>query len=107
MSGRHDKQIDWGIVQSRLATRGPDGLLLSAITGAETEEELRALIYEFVQSCAHKHKHEKCPFCILSGLSPDSQRSVVSKLKRQDMVGLFEMECASRNEAFKPSSRGS
>jgi hypothetical protein len=101
MSSRHDKQINWDVIRSRLTTKGPDGSLLPAIKGTESEEELRALVFGFVQSCSHKHQDYKCPFCILSGLSPDSQKNVVSRLKREDMIVLFEMEQESRNSLLK------
>jgi hypothetical protein len=99
MSGRHDKQIDWEVIRSRITTRGPDGLFLPAITGNESDEELRALVNEFIQKCPLKQEHN-CPFRILGGLSSDSQKSVVSKLKREDIIAFFEMERESRNSVI-------
>jgi hypothetical protein len=55
------------------------------------------LVVGFVQNCPLKQQHLNCPFRIMSGLSPDSLKNVVSNLKRQDLVFLFEMECETRN----------
>lgn len=97
MTARRHNLTDWGAIRSRLTTKGPDGKLLPAITGTESDEELRNLVIGCVANCPLKQQHFNCPFRIMSGLTPDSLNQVVSNLKRQDLIFLFEMECETRN----------
>jgi hypothetical protein len=92
-------EINWDGIKKQMATTGPDGSPLSAITGNETDAQLRELILEFVQNCPAELSHPHCPFRMLNTLSRDSFRNLVEGMSRETMVFLFDTECECRNQA--------
>lgn len=89
--------INWDSVTARLSTRGPDGRLLSAIAGDETDPELRALVVRFAHGCPKNRQHAGCPFCALHHFYHLSLQNLLDGLPRKALVGLFELECEVRN----------
>lgn len=90
--------IDWDVIKQRIATPGPDGKLLPAITGNESDEELRKLVQAFVQNCPVQQQHHHCPFCTLGGLSHVAIDNLTAEMKRDTMLFLFELERECRNQ---------
>jgi hypothetical protein len=82
-------------------TKGPDGQLLSAITGEETDDELRELIFCLAERCPVGKKHPHCPFCMLGGLSLNSLRTYATSLNRRALLDLFDLERNCRN--YRPA----
>ena len=82
-----------------MARRGPDGKLLSALTGVETDAELRALATQFTSACRVDEHPEGCPFCKLSHLYHRSSQDLLHNVSPSALVGLFELECEVRNRA--------
>jgi len=100
MDVKHD------ILKQRMTTRGPDGNLLSAITGQETDVELRRLLLEFSRQCPLSFTHPHCPFCMLGGLSRTSLENLAYGMKRPAIIFLFDTERELRNEKFpRPTAR--
>jgi hypothetical protein len=71
---------------------------LSAITGHESDEELRELVLEFCRRCPAHMQHNHCPFHLLGGLPPDTLKNLVKDMNRQTMLYLFESEQRLRNQ---------
>jgi len=93
--------LDWDVVRFRLSARGADGKLLSAVTGNETDEELRELALHFVEMCpAGQQRSERsgCPFRILNQLYHGSLKNLVNGMTRKALLGMFELEWEVRNE---------
>jgi hypothetical protein len=86
------------ILKQRMTTRGYDGKLQPAITGEESDAELRQLVLELSQSCPLAQAHAHCPFCMLGGLSRTTLENLVYGMKRDAMVFLFDAERELRNE---------
>lgn len=84
--------VDRNTVAARFLTKGPDGRLLPAVTGEETDEELRELVFRLAEQCPIGKKHPHCPFCMLGGLSLNSLRTFATSLNRRALLNLFELE---------------
>jgi hypothetical protein len=84
--------INWDRVVARLSMRGPDGRLLSAITGEETEAELRVLAMRLAHGCPYRQQHPGCPFCSLRHLYHRSLQSLLDSVSQKALMGLFELE---------------
>ena len=95
--------LTWDSVTSRLATRGSDGKLLSAITGEETDAELRALIMRLTRACPVGDQHSGCPFRALQSIYQVSLQTWVNGMTRKGLLSLFELECEVRNAAAASS----
>ena len=94
--------VKWDTVAARLSTQGSDGKFHSAITGNESEKELRELVEAFIEKCPCSREHIHCPFYILRGLYHASLKTLLDGLTRQGLVGLFEIECELRNAKTHP-----
>jgi len=94
--------LNWDLIVKRLSTCGPDGKLLSAITGDETEGELRALVVRLAQSCPICQEHFGCPFRSLHHLYHATLQAWLNGMSRPALVGLFELECEARNRTLTP-----
>lgn len=88
---------NWQSVKSRMMTLGPDGKLLSAITGQESDALLRRLAIQLSNQCPVGVSHGKCPLRMLQGLSNVALDNVVQQLDRQTLLELFEKERECRN----------
>jgi hypothetical protein len=89
--------LNWTAIIERVSTKGPDGKLLSAVTGNESDAELREMALRFTeghQTCPH---HCECPFGLLTSLTFNSLRQTVDNLPRQVILDFFEMEHECRN----------
>jgi hypothetical protein len=93
----------WETSKNRLSLVGPDGNLLPAIHGNESDAELRELVLEFSRGCPIKLQHSHCPFCLLGGLPPDTLRNLARTMSRQTMLYLFETEYRLRNQSANHS----
>ena len=92
--------LSWDVVVSRLSARGPDGKLLSAITGMETDAELRVLALRFSRVCPLGNQHLHCPFRSLQNIYQVSLQTWINSMKRNSLLGLFELEHEARNAAI-------
>ena len=88
-------------IVARVNTVGPDGKLLPATTGKESEAELKEMVLWFTEKCPRKQHHQHCPFRMLEGLSYTSLQDVVDGLSREAALGLFELEHICRNNQPK------
>lgn len=100
MNDQPQKSIDWNVIKRRLLTRGPEDQWLSAISGNETDAELREIITRFVEfQCPIHEQQEGCPFQTLGGLTHASLNHFIAELKRDSLLFLFaaELECRSKH----------
>ena len=88
---------NWDLLRTRLSTRGPDGKLLSALAGNETDAELRALVIRFTEACPARQRHSRCPFLTLNRLRRVTLRALVAGMTRSAMVSMFDLECEVRH----------
>ncbi len=88
-------------IVARVNTVGPDGKLLPATTGKESEAELKEMVLWFTEKCPRQQYHQHCPFRILEGLSYNSLQNLVNGLSREAALGLFELEHICRNQQPK------
>ena len=95
--------LHWDLVATRLSTRGPDGTFLSALTGDETDDELRLLVVRFAQACPACKEHSGCPFGALRNLYHASLQAILDGMTRSAMLGLFELEQEARNNSAASS----
>jgi hypothetical protein len=84
--------ININALAARLSARDAEGHLLSALTGNESEAELRAVALLFVETCPANCAQARCPFRILGGLYHGSARALINSMTRSALVGLFDME---------------
>lgn len=89
--------VDWNQTVARISLRGQDGKLMSAITGNETDHELRALVLRFTEHYECDQSADHNPFRMLSGLSRESLHRLIADMNRETMLFLFESECECRN----------
>ena len=85
-----------------MTTLGPEGKLLSAITGDESDAELRRLVVKLSNQCPLEKDHEDCPFRMLQGLSNVALENVVNQMDRQTLLELFKRETECRNTPDSP-----
>lgn len=85
-------------IADRLAASGLDGEPLSLLTGKETLEELRALVFQLSKGCPNQQKHVPCPFAMLASLTHASLTSLVKNLSHQACVDLFQLELTCRSQ---------
>ena len=90
----------WDGIRFRLGTVGGDGKPLSAITGEETEKELRALAVSFTGQCPAGRQHCQCPFRLLNAISYASLNNLLNGMNRESLLELFAMECECRTAAM-------
>lgn len=90
----------WERMRQHLSTAGPDGNYPSAVTGAETDGELRELIWKLVNHCPLEARHEGCPVHMLGRLSRDSTRHLIFTMSREALLFMFESERACRTRAM-------
>ena len=90
----------WDGISFRLGTVGGDGKPLSAITGEETDEELRALAVSFTGQCPAGRQHCQCPFRLLNAISYASLNHLLGSMNRGSLLELFAMECECRTAAM-------
>ena len=83
---------NWNNAVIRMTTKGPDGRYLSAITGNESDEELRELITYLVNHCHSLDERKHCPFKMLHRLPAEVRRGLVDAMRRSTMLELFETE---------------
>jgi hypothetical protein len=84
--------LEWNKTLARIASRGPDGRLVSALLGNETDEELRVLTLRFTQHYWPDQSSDFNPFRILGGLSRESLCQMITGMNREAMLFLFESE---------------
>jgi hypothetical protein len=89
--------IDWQAFRARMANEGPDGRLLCAITGEETDAELREVAIQFTCACPTREQRRGCPFRTLQTLYHVSAKALISSMTRAALLSLFELECEVRN----------
>lgn len=89
----------WDVVKTRLGTVGAVGNALSAVTGEETDEELRALAVNFTGQCPVGRQHCQCPFRLLNAISYASLKNLLASMNRESLLELFAMECDCRTAA--------
>ena len=89
--------VHWQAVSARMTTLGPDGKLLSAITGAERDENLREMVLRMSEGCPLERCCLHCPFRILQSLSCSALKKLVAGLDRPALLELFRMERECRN----------
>ena len=70
---------------------------MSAITGDETDDELRELALSFTLNCPANAQHPACPFRSLHNLYHVTVKALMNGMTRKELVGLFELECEARN----------
>ena len=89
--------VNWKEVACRVSTLGPDGKLLSAITGEEPDAALREMAFKFANKCLVGKSHAHCPFFAIGGLSNPAILNLINTMDRHSLLGLFELECECRN----------
>jgi hypothetical protein len=88
--------------KARLLARGPGGEFTSLVSGQESEQEVKRIIFRFVQEFQHRQRcpvgetHPGCPFRIMAGLSHASVKDLINSMPLKDCLQLFEIELASR-----------
>jgi hypothetical protein len=90
--------VNWHAVAQRLTTPGPNGQPLPAITGQESDADLREMILQMSGACPLNHSCLHCPFRILQGLSYSSLNKIVDSLDRASCLELFNLEQACRSD---------
>lgn len=91
-------------LKNRFAARGPQGEFLSLLTGKETEQDLREIIFHLAQSFQHSQlcpagrAHQQCPFRIMAGLSHSTVKNLANSMSPRDCQHLFEMELQCRTD---------
>jgi len=93
--------LNWDQIAIRLSSCGTDGKYLSAITGDESEGDLRALVVRLAQACPICQEHFGCPFCALRHLYHATLQTWLNGMSRTALLGLFELECEARNRAWE------
>lgn len=96
------RSIDWQIVRARMSSQGPDGRLLSATTGEETDAELREMAMQFTLKCPNQAQQPGCPFRTLQKLYHVSAKALISSMTRAALLSLFDLECEVRNRGRLP-----
>jgi hypothetical protein len=96
-------QVNWDAIIVRLGMRDANGKLLPVITGGESDEELRDLAVQFTGRCPLLQQHFHCPFRLLSGISHTALATLLSRMKHQALLDLFDMECECRNLHESPA----
>jgi hypothetical protein len=80
------------VIAARLLAKGQDGRPLPAVSGEETDEQLRQLVFDMSGKCPVGKNHPHCPFNMLGGLSRTSLRTFVTAMNRQALLNLFDLE---------------
>jgi len=72
-----------------------------AITGNESETELRESILKIIENCSAAKSHPHCPFRLLGNIPLYSAKNLVNALEHQSLLSLFEAEhqCRIKYEA--------
>ena len=83
---------------ARMKIKDADGNFLSAITGSESDAELRELITNLACHCFECGSRAHCPFQMLNKLTYESRKQLVDTMQRPTMLMLFEteLECRTR-----------
>ncbi len=89
--------VNWDLIEARLSSRGPDGKFLSAVTGEETDGELREMAIRFTDKCPANQQRCHCPFRSLNHHYHVSVKALVTGMTRAALLSLFELECEVRN----------
>ena len=89
--------INRDLIKARLTERGPDGKLLSVLTGDETDAELRELAVHFTQTCPANRQNPACPFRSLNHFYHVTLKSLLDGMTHKSLVSLFDLECEVRN----------
>ena len=89
-------------VMRRLHQKDEAGHNVSAITGSETDEELREIATNIRRLCGGNCTSRECPFGLLHHLPPDSKQVTLEGMQRQDLLKLFEAEKIFRQEHYNP-----
>ena len=95
----------WAELKRRSMAKGPEGELLSLLTGNEAEAEVRQLIIHIVQECQYSQvcpagkMHVGCPFRAMAGLSYHSMKDMAESMPLADCLTLFklELDCRANN----------
>jgi hypothetical protein len=95
--------LNGAVAVARLTSRGQNGKLQSAITGEETDDELRAMARWFITACPTNLQHPRSPFRILSRLYHGSLEVLIKGMTRAALLGLFECEFEVRNAPAAPN----
>lgn len=86
------------ITAAKLSIRGPDGRLQPAITGFESDAELRGIVVGFIEHCSASKRNPRCPFRILKYAYKDSLSDLMAGMTRAALLSLIEMEVKTRND---------
>ncbi|HUC86071.1 MAG TPA: hypothetical protein VL970_12815 [Candidatus Acidoferrales bacterium] len=70
---------------------------MPAVTGDESDDELREMVVEFASEYFGCQNDIDCPFRRLNGLTFNSLRHLLEGMDRPSILGLFDLECESRN----------
>jgi hypothetical protein len=78
------------------AAKGCDDRFPASFTGAETDQELRAIVWRLLESCAVAQNVPECPFRPLKGLSYVTLKNVASRFSRETCLEFLAEERACR-----------
>ena len=87
-----ETKTTWSVIEAMLLTKDPNDKLVPAITGNESETELRENILHIIENCSAVKNHPHCPFRLLGNIPPYSAKNLVDALKHQNLLSLFEAE---------------
>jgi hypothetical protein len=94
-------QLDWIAIQKRLIQKDETGQFLMAVTGTETDDELRGIAERISFVCPANANSVACPFKMLSGLTPGSRQRTLALVDRKGLLELFKLEQECRNQAMQ------
>ena len=80
------------------AAKGCDDRFPASFTGAETDQELRAIVWRLLESCAVAQDVPECPFRPLKGLSYVTLKNVASRFSRETCLEFLAEERACRRQ---------
>lgn len=90
--------ISWDTIKARLILADASGKPLSALTGQETDAELRELALHFSQQCPVGRHNRCCPFRTLNGVSYGTVKNIISQMSRESLRAMFEDERLCRGD---------
>jgi hypothetical protein len=91
----------WNATTRCVAEKDAAGNCPSAMTGAETDGELRDLAFDLALHCPMRNIATDCPFQLLSKLTPASLQNTLAQMRRQSLLELFELERECRRLALE------
>ena len=85
-------KTDWPEIKKRISAPSPDGKFPSVITGAESDDELRAALLAMTLNCCVENSHTECYLRPLKGLGRTALVVTLQGLSRRSLLEWIEDE---------------